>query len=36
VKREKLAALRSDRLFCDILVPVSGREDGWFALEQAS
>lgn len=34
-RREQLAARRDDRLFADILVPVSGEEVGWHALEQA-
>ena len=34
-RREQLAARRDDRLFADILVPVSGEEIGWHALEQA-
>ena len=34
-RTEKLSARRVDRLFSDILVPVNGQEDGWFALEQA-
>jgi len=34
-RAEQLAARRADRLFTNLLVPVSGREDGWFALEQA-
>jgi len=34
-RREQLAARQDDRLFADILVPVSGEEIGWFALEQA-
>ena len=34
-RREQLAAHHDDRLFADILVPVSGEEVGWHALEQA-
>jgi nucleotide-binding universal stress UspA family protein len=34
-RREHLANDQDDRLFADILVPVSGDETGWFALEQA-
>ncbi|MBL7063451.1 MAG: universal stress protein [Anaerolineae bacterium] len=34
-RREQLAARRDDRLFADILVPVSGEEVGWQAVEQA-
>ena len=34
-REEKLAARYSDRLFADILVPVSGEAVGWYALEQA-
>ena len=34
-REEKLMARYSDRLFADILVPVSGEEMGWHALEQA-
>lgn len=30
-----LSARRADRLFCEILVPINGHEDGWCALEQA-
>ena len=30
-----LSTHRIDRLFCEILVPINGREDGWCALEQA-
>ena len=26
---------RSDRLFCELLVPINGLEGGWYALEQA-
>jgi nucleotide-binding universal stress UspA family protein len=34
-RREHLAVSRDDRLFANILVPVSGDETGWHALEQA-
>jgi nucleotide-binding universal stress UspA family protein len=34
-RQEQLAAGRQDRLFSDILVPVSGAEIGWQALAQA-
>jgi nucleotide-binding universal stress UspA family protein len=34
-RTEHLAARQEDRLFADILVPVSGEEVGWRALEQA-
>jgi nucleotide-binding universal stress UspA family protein len=34
-RRERLAARQDERLFADILVPVSGEEIGWQALEQA-
>jgi nucleotide-binding universal stress UspA family protein len=34
-RREQLEACQYDRLFADILVPVSGGETGWYALEQA-
>ena len=34
-RRERLAVRRDDRLFADILVPLSGEEMGWQALEQA-
>jgi nucleotide-binding universal stress UspA family protein len=34
-RREHLAARYSDRLFADILVPVSGEPVGWQALQQA-
>jgi nucleotide-binding universal stress UspA family protein len=30
-----LSNRRDDRLFCEILVPINGRKDGWCALEQA-
>jgi nucleotide-binding universal stress UspA family protein len=34
-QREALADRREDHLFPDILVPVSGKERGWWALDQA-
>ncbi len=34
-RREQLAARPDDRLFADILVPLSGEERGWDALERA-
>lgn len=34
-RKEQVAARRNDRLFSSILVPVSGQESGWLALEQA-
>lgn len=34
-RRELLAARADDRLFNDLLVPISGGEGGWFALEHA-
>jgi nucleotide-binding universal stress UspA family protein len=34
-RREKLAERPTDRLFADILMPLSGEETGWTALEQA-
>jgi nucleotide-binding universal stress UspA family protein len=34
-RMEYLAARRDDRLFADVLVAVSGEENGWHALEQA-
>jgi nucleotide-binding universal stress UspA family protein len=34
-REETLSTHRDDRLFTDLLVPVNGRPDGWFALEQA-
>jgi len=34
-RREQLEACQYDRLFADILVPVSGEESSWNALEQA-
>ncbi|TEU17279.1 MAG: universal stress protein [Anaerolineales bacterium] len=34
-RSEQLEACEHDRLFADILVPVSGEETGWHALEQA-
>jgi nucleotide-binding universal stress UspA family protein len=30
-----VSARSSDQLFCEILVPINGRADGWYALEQA-
>lgn len=30
-----VSARRRDHLFCEILVPINGHEDGWCALEQA-
>jgi nucleotide-binding universal stress UspA family protein len=30
-----LSSRRMDRLFNDLLVPINGREDGWYGLEQA-
>ncbi len=30
-----LSTRRSDQLFCELLVPINGQEDGWCALEQA-
>jgi len=34
--RQSVLSTRSDdHLFCEILVPINGLEDGWFALEQA-
>jgi nucleotide-binding universal stress UspA family protein len=35
-RKEQVAARWADRLFADILVPVSGEEVGWQALEQAA
>jgi nucleotide-binding universal stress UspA family protein len=34
-RQSMISARRVDRLFCEILVPINGRDDGWFALEQA-
>jgi nucleotide-binding universal stress UspA family protein len=34
-RREKLAQRPTDRLFADVLMPLSGEESGWTALEQA-
>jgi len=34
-RESKMLTHRFDRLFCEILVPINGHEDGWFALEQA-
>jgi nucleotide-binding universal stress UspA family protein len=34
-RRGRLSLRRADRLFPDILVPLSGEETGWYALEQA-
>jgi nucleotide-binding universal stress UspA family protein len=34
-RREKVASRYSDRLFADILVPVSGEPSSWLALDQA-
>jgi nucleotide-binding universal stress UspA family protein len=30
-----IASERMNRLFCEILTPINGREDGWWAVEQA-
>ncbi len=34
-REERLSIRRDDRLFADILVPLSGEEVGWYALDQA-
>lgn len=34
-RREKMAERLMDRLFADLLMPLSGEESGWIALEQA-
>ncbi len=34
-RKDRLTARYTDRLFGDILVPMSGEDSGWFALEQA-
>ena len=34
-RQSKLSTHRFDQLFCEILVPINGHEDGWWALEQA-
>jgi nucleotide-binding universal stress UspA family protein len=34
-RQSVLSTRRDSHLFCEILVPVNGREDGWFALEEA-
>ncbi len=34
-RKERAYVRREDRLFNDILVPINGHKDGWFALEQA-
>lgn len=34
-RKEKLKARYSDRLFADVLVPLSGEDVSWYALEQA-
>lgn len=34
-REERIASRREDRLFAEILVPVTGEETGWRALEQA-
>jgi nucleotide-binding universal stress UspA family protein len=34
-RTEHLAARQDEHLFADVLVPVSGEESGWYALEQA-
>jgi nucleotide-binding universal stress UspA family protein len=34
-RRQRLSQRPGDRLFLDILVPLSGEEVGWYALEQA-
>jgi nucleotide-binding universal stress UspA family protein len=35
-RKEHISSTSMDRLFIDILVPISGEEPGWYALEQAS
>lgn len=35
-RQSLLSTHRDDHLFCEILVPINGHQDGWFALEQAS
>ncbi|MEK7442370.1 MAG: universal stress protein, partial [Chloroflexota bacterium] len=34
-RKEKLKARYSDHLFADVLVPLSGEDESWYALEQA-
>lgn len=34
-RQEHVSSHRIDRLFLDVLTPVSGEEDGWYALDQA-
>jgi nucleotide-binding universal stress UspA family protein len=34
-REERLGARQDDRLFADILVPLSGQKNGWYALNQA-
>lgn len=34
-RREEVIPRREDRLFTSILVPINGKEGGWYALEQA-
>jgi nucleotide-binding universal stress UspA family protein len=34
-RKEHVSSRRRDRLFFDVLAPVSGEEPGWYALEQA-
>jgi len=33
--RDQVQTRSEDRLFCELLVPVNGKDDGWCALEQA-
>lgn len=34
-RKEVLAARRNENLFTEILVPINGRKDGWYVLDQA-
>jgi nucleotide-binding universal stress UspA family protein len=34
-RQSVIASQRMNSLFCEILTPINGREDGWWALEQA-
>ena len=34
-RHSSVSSQREDHLFCEILVPINGHQDGWFAVEQA-
>ena len=33
--RQSVLTQRESHMFCEILVPINGQQDGWFALEEA-